>query len=111
MLIEREVLTESPLAKTTLPKKDPARRLLVSDEELMQVIEAAGRQRIAWRSARDQAVLAVLIFTGLRRTEVLDLRLLDVDLNRSTLYVAHGKGDKARTVPLCREVRSTWPSG
>jgi integrase/recombinase XerC len=105
MLVEREVVAESPVAKITLPKKDPARRLLVSDEELIQVIEAAGRQRVPWRAARDQAVLAVLIFTGLRRTEVLDLRLQDVDLGRTMLYVAHGKGDKARWVPLCTEVR------
>ena len=111
MLTEREVFSENPLAKIALPKKDPARRLLVSDEELIQVIEAAGSQRIAWRAARDQAVLAILIFTGLRRTEVLDLRLQDVDLGRSMLYVAHGKGDKARWVPLCREAKEyveTW---
>ena len=104
LMVDREVLPENPLAKISLPKKDPARRLLVSDEELIQVIDAAGRQRIAWRSVRDQAVLAVLIFTGLRRTEVLDLRLQDVDFRRSMLYVAHGKGDQARWVPLCSEV-------
>lgn len=106
MLVDREVLPENPVAKITLPKKDPARRLLVSDEELIQVIEAAGRQRIPWRVARDQAVLAVLIFTGLRRTEVLDLRLQDVDLGRSMIYVAHGKGDKDRWVPLCSEAKA-----
>lgn len=111
MLIELQVVEESPLEKIALPKKDPAQRLLVSDEELARVLEAAGRQRMAWRAARDQAVLAVLIYTGIRRTETLDLRVQDVDLGRSTLYVAHGKGDKARTVPLCREVKeylSRW---
>ena len=111
LLVDREIVPVNPLEKIALPKKDPAVRLLVSDEELIQVLEAAGRQRIAWRAARDQGVLAVLIFTGLRRAEVLDLRLRDVDLSRGTLHVAHGKGDKSRMVPLCAEVKeylSTW---
>ncbi|MFN3651279.1 MAG: tyrosine-type recombinase/integrase [Armatimonadota bacterium] len=105
MLVDLQVVEDSPVEKIALPKKDPPQRLLVSDEELLQVLEAAGRQRTAWRAARDQAVLAVLIYTGIRRTESLDLRVQDVDLSRRTLYVAHGKGDKARTVPLCREVK------
>lgn len=105
MLEERGDLAENPLKSIALPKKDPAVRPLVSDEELTQVLEAAGRQRSAWRSARDQGVLAVLIYTGLRRTEVLDLRLQDVDLGRNIVHVAHGKGDKARIVPLCSDAK------
>jgi site-specific recombinase XerD len=111
MLLERGVVTENPLQGIAMPKKDPARRPLVSDEELQEVLAAAGSQRIAWRVARDQAVLAVLIFTGLRRTEVLDLRLQDVDLARNAVYVAHGKGNKARWVPLCSDAKpylSRW---
>jgi site-specific recombinase XerD len=105
MLVQRELIEYSPLEKIALPKKDPAVRLLVSDEELMKVLTAAGQFRAPWRAARDQAILAVLIYTGVRRSEALDLRVGDVDFKRNTLFVAHGKGNKARTVPLCREVR------
>lgn len=105
MLVEQGGLKENPLEHIALPKKDPAQRLLVTDEELLLVLEAAGRQRCAWRAARDQAVLAVLIFTGLRRAEVINLRVGDIRLEEGTLHVTHGKGDKARTVPLCPEAR------
>ena len=46
MLIDLQVVEHSPVEKIALPKKDPPQRLLVSDEELQQVLAAAGRQRI-----------------------------------------------------------------
>lgn len=106
MLVAHGALSESPVEKIALPKKDPAVRLLVTDAELALVLQAAGRQRSAWRAARDQAALAVLIFTGVRRHELLDLRLEDIRLAENTLYVAKGKGGKARTVPLCVEAKA-----
>lgn len=106
MLVEHGALPENPLLSIALPKKDPAQRLLVTDAELLQVLEASGRQRCAWRAARDQAVLAVLIYGGLRRAEVLDLKLDDVRPDEGVLRVSHGKGNKARTVPLCPEAKA-----
>lgn len=101
MLVEHGALGENPLAAIALPKKDPAQRLLVTDQELGQVLAAAGRQRCAWRAARDQALLAVLIFTGVRRGELINLRIGDVRLAEKTLLVTNGKGGKARVIPLC----------
>lgn len=99
MLVGHGALKESPVETIALPKKDPAERLLVTDAELRQVLEAAGRQRCACRAARDQAALAVLIFTGVRRAELIGLRVEDVRLAEGTLPVAKGKGNKARVVP------------
>jgi site-specific recombinase XerD len=42
----------------------------------------------------------VLYRTGLRITEALSLRPADVNAERGTIRVLHGKGDKARTVGL-----------
>lgn len=105
MIVRHGGLKESSVETIALPKKDPAVRLLVSDEELAQVLAAAGRQRVAWRVARDQAVLAVLIFTGRRRAEMLNLRLGDIRLDRGELVVAHGKGNKERRVPLRQQAQ------
>lgn len=106
MLVQHGAIRESPLDGIALPKKDPAQRLLVTDPELARVLEAAGRQRCTWRAARDQAVLAVLIFGGLRRAEVISLKLDDLNLEEGALRVTHGKGNKSRTVPLCPEAKT-----
>lgn len=105
MLVEHGAVAASPVEDIAVPKKDPAQRLLVTDEELEQVLAAAGRQPQRWRALRDQALLAVLIYTGLRRGEVIDLKVEDVRLPQNQLHVACGKGGKSRNVPLCPEVR------
>jgi integrase/recombinase XerD len=52
---------------------------------------------------RDRAMLETLYATGLRVSELVSLGVFDVDLNQGALSVAHGKGDKARVVPLGAE--------
>src|SRR5690606_32551101 len=45
----------------------------------------------------------VLYASGLRVSELVSLQILDVSLNEGVLRVRHGKGDKARLVPLGAE--------
>ena len=52
---------------------------------------------------RDRCMLETLYATGLRVTELVTVGVMDVDLNQGVLRVAHGKGDKARIVPLGAE--------
>ncbi|HEY9042889.1 MAG TPA: site-specific integrase, partial [Rheinheimera sp.] len=49
---------------------------------------------------RNTAMFAVLLGTGLRRSELVALELKDFDANKQTLLVRNGKGNKSRTVFL-----------
>jgi len=49
---------------------------------------------------RNEALLALLIYTGLRVQEACDLQLRDLDLAGGTVTVRSGKAGKARRVPL-----------
>src|SRR5947209_456065 len=53
-------------------------------------------------TARNKAILAVLVDTGLRRSELLGLRLCDVDRDLRLLIV-HRKGNKWQQVPISRD--------
>jgi len=55
---------------------------------------------------RDQALLALLVYAGLRSQEVRDLQLRDVDLDGGAITVRRGKGSKARRVPLHSEAQT-----
>jgi integrase/recombinase XerD len=49
---------------------------------------------------RDRAVLEVFYSCGLRRAELIELAVDDVDFDRGTIFVRNGKGAKDRYVPI-----------
>jgi integrase/recombinase XerD len=49
---------------------------------------------------RDRAMLEILYSSGIRRNELTQLKITEVDLERGTLMVRSGKGRKDRLVPL-----------
>ncbi|MGO8885021.1 MAG: tyrosine-type recombinase/integrase, partial [Streptosporangiaceae bacterium] len=55
---------------------------------------------LALRTARDQAMVQAMLLGGLRRCEVLGLRLRDIQLADQRLFIAEGKGGHERIVPV-----------
>lgn len=49
---------------------------------------------------RDRAILEVLYSTGIRRSELVNLKLYDIDRTMGTLMVRQGKGNKDRIIPI-----------
>lgn len=56
------------------------------------------------RSYRDLALVALMLFCGLRSREVIGLKLKDVDLDHDQIRV-RGKGDKDRVLPLSPDAK------
>jgi integrase/recombinase XerD len=54
----------------------------------------------ALRSHRDRAMVFAMVLGGLRRCEVLGLRLADVQVSERSLFIAEGKGGHHRVVPI-----------
>jgi site-specific recombinase XerD len=54
---------------------------------------------------RDEALLALLVYAGVRIQEACDMQLRDLDLASGTLVVRRGKGGKARRLPMHSEAQ------
>ena len=84
-----------------LPRKLP---VILSPEEVGRLIAAAG-------NLKHQTALALAYATGLRISEVVSLKVTDVDSQRMTLRVEQGKGQKDRYAllsPLLLERLRVW---
>jgi integrase/recombinase XerD len=68
-------------------------------EHLAAIFAAINNRTDTWSklSQRDSLIILTLAFTGLRRSELLNLRASDLSNNR--IFVRSGKGDKDRVVP------------
>lgn len=49
---------------------------------------------------RDRALMETLYSTGMRRLELARLKLFDLDLERGTVFIRQGKGQKDRMIPI-----------
>jgi site-specific recombinase XerD len=54
----------------------------------------------ALRTERDRAMVDAMVLGGLRRCEVLGLRLEDVRLGERRVFIADGKGGRQRLIPV-----------
>ncbi|HMO38560.1 MAG TPA: tyrosine-type recombinase/integrase [Saprospiraceae bacterium] len=97
-LLKHGALTENPLLKITIPKIGKRLPAYAQEQELEQLFEATDFPD-DYTGQRDRLLLALLYTTGIRRAELLALRLPDVDFGRGTLRVL-GKGNKERLVPF-----------
>lgn len=110
-LVETDALEVSPVHAVRLPKKDAAQRPRVTEEELIALVEGCDRLAGTERSAMARALVLTLITTALRRSELLGLRVGDVNLEAEQVVVASGKGSKSRAVFLPEETAqalATW---
>jgi integrase/recombinase XerD len=62
--------------------------------------EEVDRLVAALRTHRDRAMVLAMVLAGLRRCEVLGLRLADVRVGDRRLFVAEGKGGHQRVIPV-----------
>jgi integrase/recombinase XerD len=86
-----------------IPTKRAEHKLVVSLARDEQEVLLAAPDRSTWLGRRDHAVLLLLLQTGLRVSEVRELRCQDVVLSRGAHVRCRGKGRKERCTPLTRE--------
>ena len=92
-------IASSPASDLLMPKPD--RRLpeaTLSSTEMTLLLAAPDLSRPL--GLRDRAVLEVFYSCALRRAELIDLTVHDVDFDRGTVFVRSGKGAKDRYVPI-----------
>ena len=88
----------APKQSKTLP-----RPLSVAAAKRVVTTELSAETGAPWVVARDAAVLALLYGSGLRISEALGLKRMDIG-EASEVITVHGKGNKPRTLPILLNV-------
>ncbi len=101
-LINQEDIEVSPMAKIPKPQDRPDQVQPFSDDHLLHLI---AQSRKTTHPRRDEAIILLLLDTGLRASELCGLSVCDLDLQEQCITVRHGKGDKVRNVPISSPTR------
>ncbi|MFN8316863.1 MAG: tyrosine-type recombinase/integrase [Chitinophagales bacterium] len=107
-LMRKAVIAKNPMVKVISPK---------SAKQLPVFIEQKGMQSLltqiefedSFEGVRDKLIIEMLYATGMRRSELLNLRDKDIDSYGGQIKVI-GKGKKERIIPLNNELLSVIAS-
>lgn len=103
-LLKTEQILNSPLVKHKALKTSRKLQIPFSEKEIAQVIEDIDDS--TFEGIRDRFMVELFYSTGIRRIELIEIRLKDLDLERGVLKVL-GKRNKERYIPLIAPVIKT----
>ena len=106
-LVEAGVIKKNPAGAVTAPKIMRYHPHYLSPREIEMMIEAAQEQ--AKNGRRDRMIVELLYGSGLRISELIGLKLSDIEFEAGFIRVT-GKGNKQRLVPLGGYARSAVES-
>jgi len=100
--VQNKYLLSNPMDEIELPKLEKRLPPKLTKQEALRLLEIVYNypyENIFLRY-RNHAIFSTFIFAGLRKKELLQLRLADVDLENLTIFVNQGKGSKDRIIPI-----------
>lgn len=100
--ITQGYMQKNPISDVEKPKMEKRLPVKLNKQVSLRLLEVVYNYPYEYRFLRyrNHAIFATLIFTGLRKQELLNLKYTDIDTDNFTIFVKQGKGNKDRIVPM-----------
>ena len=98
-MARQNLLLHNPASEIVLPRMEHRLpKYVLTAEEAEQIIQQAVVTNP--EGLRDRAILETFYSTGMRRMELANVKIYDIDADRTTLTIRQGKGRKDRVIPI-----------
>lgn len=102
-LLRKGEVSQSPMSKIISPKNAKRLPVFVNQSNMESLLDQA-EFPTEYKGHLDRLILEILYQTGMRRAELLGIKLHDVDLYNHQIKVL-GKGNKERIIPIAGELQ------
>ncbi len=113
-LMKEGLLESNPVRLLSRPKMEKRLPVFYREESMKEyfdsteyVVSEENLQIVSYKKRLGRLIISILYNTGIRRSELISLKIANVDFSRRVLHVT-GKGDKMREIPLidglCKEI-------
>ena len=96
-LLKKKLIKYSPFSEVISPKQEKYLPASMSESEVEKLLNSPDVSKDI--EQRDKAMIEMLYATGMRISELVNLKITDIDMNRSVIKVM-GKGSKERLIPF-----------
>lgn len=99
-LMKQNIIDKNPASRMVLPKTQQLLPQYLQQKEIDKLFEQLfNKAENSFPVIRDKVMLALLYGTGMRRSELINLKINDLDLRQAKIKVL-GKGKKVRIIPV-----------
>lgn len=100
--VRRNFIKRNPAEKIEKPKLPQRLPRCLTKAEVQTIFSSAIQYNWLYQfeRSRNLAILYTFLYTGIRLSELLHLRITDVNIDSQEIYVNKGKGGKNRIVPI-----------
>lgn len=104
-LYREEYISKNPMLHIKPPKIEQKVMRTFTAQEISKLLN--GFNRNTFFGLRNYCITAMLFSTGIRKSELVNLTLADINITNDLIRIAQGKGNKERYVPIGRTLRRT----
>lgn len=100
-LVIEKIVTTNPIGFISKPKKWDHLPNFLNFDEMEKLMDAPDKSTVL--GFRDHIIISLLYSSGIRITELVNIKVIDISSNRNAVKVT-GKGNKQRYVPIYNEL-------
>lgn len=95
-------MEKNPVEDIEVPKLEKKLPPKLTKQDTLKLLEIVYNYPYEYKFLRyrNHAIFATFVFAGLRKKELLNLKITDVDLDNLSIFINQGKGNKDRIVPI-----------
>jgi len=101
-LIREGVLIENPITKVVAPKSKKRLPVFIEEDQIASLLNEVQFEK-GFVGQRNKLIIELFYVTGIRLSELINIKISDVDLNKQSIKVL-GKRNKERIIPLSSNV-------
>lgn len=100
--VDQGYMQTNPTDDMEMPKTEKKLPPKLTKQEALRLLEIVYNYPYpyTYQRYRNYAIFATFVYAGLRKSELLRLKMVDVDLANQSIYIHQGKGSKDRIVPI-----------
>lgn len=107
--VDNNYMKTNPAEDIEVPKVEKRIPPKLNRQEAMRLIEFVYNYPYDYEylRCRNHAIFSTFLFAGLRKKELLNLKLTDVDIENLSIFINQGKGSKDRIIPMSYKLASS----
>lgn len=104
-MTDKQYVPSNPFLLVSSPKIKKTYPIVLQDNQIEQLLNDNKKRKDQF-GIRDQVILEILYYTGVRASELVNITLQDIDLTNRTIRIV-GKGNKERYVGFTTQCKET----